>query len=285
MFPWIFVIRIKKIDQVKSTKFLGMHTDNYMNWKNHVEQILPKLSAACFSIRSLIHTLNLDSLGMVYFACFHSALQYGIIFWGNSTHAHQICAAKLKLKEKNVIILCVYREPSGNFDCFLKTIDSILNSLCNRKMKFIINGDINYLETNNKKQQLDNLPVIKANQITYNFRSTVHFPTRIVNNSISIIDNIFIDNKSNYTIQPCINGLSDHDAQLPTLNNFSLQTNNDEPNYTRNINNKNNIAEFQLQLSWGQCDNIFGNNDVNTIFNIFLNTSENLRLQFCKKRN
>ena len=65
-----------------------------------------------------------------------------------------------------------------------------------------------------------------------------------------MIDNIFIYNKRKYTIQPCINGLLDHDAQLLNLNNFSLQTNNDEPNYTRNINNKSNIAEFKLQLSW-----------------------------------
>jgi hypothetical protein len=35
------------IDEVKSTIFLGMHTDNHMNWENHVEQILPELSAAC----------------------------------------------------------------------------------------------------------------------------------------------------------------------------------------------------------------------------------------------
>ena len=73
---------------------------------------------------------------------------------------------------------------------------------------------------------------------------------RIVNNSIPMIDNIFIDKKRNYIINPCINGLSDHDAQLITLNNFSLQIKNSEPNYNRNINNKSNIAEFQFQLSW-----------------------------------
>jgi hypothetical protein len=37
-----------------------------------------------------LHTLNLDILHMVYFASFHSVLQYGTIFWGNSTHAHQV---------------------------------------------------------------------------------------------------------------------------------------------------------------------------------------------------
>jgi len=78
------------IGEVKSTKFLGMHIDNHMNWKNLVEQILPKLSAAYFLLRNLIHTLNPDSLHMVHFAYFHSVLQYVIIFWGNSIHAHQV---------------------------------------------------------------------------------------------------------------------------------------------------------------------------------------------------
>ena len=64
---------------------------------------------------------------------------------------------------------------------------------------------------------------------------------------------------------------SDHDAQLITLNNFSLPLSNTEPSYTRNI-NKNTITEFQLQLSWKQWDNIFGNNNVNDMFNNFLNT-------------
>jgi len=66
-------------------------------------------------------------------------------------------------------------------------------------------------------------------------------------------------------------GLSDHDAQLITLNNFSLPFSNIEPSHTRNI-NKNTIAEFQLQLSGEQWDKLFGNNNFNDIFNNFLNT-------------
>jgi hypothetical protein len=48
-----------------------------------------------------------------------------------------------------------------------------------------------------------------------------------------MIDNIFIDNRRNYAIKPCINGLSNHDAQLITLSNSSLPVNNIEPNYTK----------------------------------------------------
>jgi hypothetical protein len=93
-----------------------------------------------------------------------------------------------------------------------------------------------------------------------------------------LIDNIFIDNRRHYTIKLHKNGLSDHDAQLITLNNFSLPFSNIEPTYIRSI-NKNTIDEFQLQLSWEQWDNIFGNNNVNDMFNNFLNTF--LRCYYC----
>jgi len=53
------------IVEVKSTKFLGMHTEYHMNWKNHAERILSKLSASCTLIKRLIHNLNPDILRMV----------------------------------------------------------------------------------------------------------------------------------------------------------------------------------------------------------------------------
>jgi hypothetical protein len=65
---------------------------------------------------------------------------------------------------------------------------------------------------------------------TYNLVGTVYFPTRTTNNSATLIDNIFIDNRRNYSIKPCINGLSDHDAQLITLSNFTLPISISEPN-------------------------------------------------------
>ena len=121
----------------------------------------------------------------------------------------------------------MYSAPSGNFDYFLNTLDNILNSLNDHKTEFIICRDINinYLDTNNKKKQLD------THLGTYNLKGTVYFPTRITNTSVTMIDNIFIDNGRNYTIKPCINGLSDHDAQLVTLKNYSLSTSKNEPTY------------------------------------------------------
>jgi hypothetical protein len=89
--------------------------------------------------------------------------------------------------------------------------------------------NIDYIGNNNKKKQLDYL------LSTYNPIGTVYFPTRIANNSVTLRNNIFIDNRRNHSIKPCVNGLSDHDAQLITLNNFSLPFSNTEPTYIRNI--------------------------------------------------
>jgi len=178
----------------------------------------------------------------------------------------EIVAIKLKLKKGNLIIFSVYRAPSGNFDYFLNKLDNILNSLLKHKAEFIICGDfnINYLEINNKKNQLNNM------FCTYNLTSTVYFPTRIVNNSATLIDNIFIDSRRKFIIKPFINGLSDHDAQLLIINIPGVPS-NIEPTYIRNI-NKNTIALFQLQLSWEHWSDVFGNEEVNNMFNNFLNT-------------
>ena len=179
----------------------------------------------------------------------------------------EIVAIKLKFAVKNVIVLCVYRAPGGNFDYFLEQLDCILNRLDNSKTEYIICGDlnINFLGNNNKKIKVENL------LNTYNLIGTVSFPTRITNSSHSAIDNIFVDKKNNYTIKPHINGLSDHDAQLITIKDLIQTVDTTKPIIIRNI-NKSSIAEFLNLLSVELWEDVFGNNDVNVMFKNFLNT-------------
>jgi hypothetical protein len=85
----------------------------------------------------------------------------------------EVCAVKLNLSAIKIIIIAIYRLPSGNFSYFLKKSDTILNLLHNNKIEFIICGDINvnYLDNCSKRQQLDTL------LSTYNLISTSNFPT------------------------------------------------------------------------------------------------------------
>jgi hypothetical protein len=74
-------------------------------------------------------------------------------------------------------------------------------------LKLIICGDINidYLIDNDRKRQLD------AVLLSYNLKATVHFSTRVLNQSNTAIDNILTDNYkfTKYTVSPIYNGLSD----------------------------------------------------------------------------
>jgi hypothetical protein len=70
----------KYTEEIVSTGFLGIHLDNHQNWKDHIDQIIPKLSAACYAVRQMYHFVNQNTLKSIYFAYFHSIVKYGIIF-------------------------------------------------------------------------------------------------------------------------------------------------------------------------------------------------------------
>ena len=73
------------------------------------------------------------------------------------------------------------------------------------------------------------------------------------------------------SLSSCSNGLSDHDAQILTLNNITIH----KPaahHLTRRIINNSTVCELQLNLSYEFWDNVFNGDDVDIIFNNFLNT-------------
>jgi len=77
----------KLIKETKNTKFLGLDIDSSLSWKNHIDQIMFKLSRTCYAIRYVKHFMSQDTLRTIYFSYFHSILSYGIIFWGNSAYS------------------------------------------------------------------------------------------------------------------------------------------------------------------------------------------------------
>jgi hypothetical protein len=52
-----------------------------------------------------------------------------------------ICALKLRLSTANIVILSIYRFPSGDFHDFLYNLESVLNSLYSNTTEMIICED------------------------------------------------------------------------------------------------------------------------------------------------
>jgi hypothetical protein len=52
----------KYIGESVNTKFLGLQIGHHLNWKNHIVQLVPKLSGACYEVRSMLHISNTKNL-------------------------------------------------------------------------------------------------------------------------------------------------------------------------------------------------------------------------------
>jgi hypothetical protein len=52
-----------------NTKFLGLVIANSLSWKDHITQLIPKLSKACYVLRSIRPFMSQDALKTVYSKC------------------------------------------------------------------------------------------------------------------------------------------------------------------------------------------------------------------------
>jgi hypothetical protein len=50
------------IEEPVNTNFLGLEADNHPNLKNHINQLVPKLSDACYAVRSMSHISITETL-------------------------------------------------------------------------------------------------------------------------------------------------------------------------------------------------------------------------------
>jgi hypothetical protein len=54
----------KTIEEVETTKFLGLQIDSNLNWKTHIQYIIPKLSSACFAMSKVTSIMKIPSCHM-----------------------------------------------------------------------------------------------------------------------------------------------------------------------------------------------------------------------------
>ena len=164
--------------------------------------------------------------------------------------------------------MCVYRSPSSDFCYFIKQLQLVLNKLYKVSTNTVLRGDfnINFLEKSSRIILLESLLA------SFSLDSTAKFPTRNVNNSHTFIDNIFIDKNRFYSsVHPLINGSSDHDAQIVVLLDILYSSHKQSFSCGRPIDD-NSVHKFIYLLSFESWDAVFQNDNVNIIFNNFLDS-------------
>jgi hypothetical protein len=99
----------KCITNATEIKFLGLIIDDILSWKQHIEQVISKMSTACYALRNIKHIVPLDTLKVIDFAHRHSIISYGIIFWGSSSYAN-----KVFILQKKIIRIIVNTRPRNS---------------------------------------------------------------------------------------------------------------------------------------------------------------------------
>jgi hypothetical protein len=130
-----------------------------------------------------------------------------------------MCAVWYQLKTLKLIILCIYRPPTGNLKQFYVLMENILNYLLKPSVTLLICGDLNINLLANTNEATKLLTLMK----TYNLMQVVNYPTRITYCTETLLDVTFVDTTLLTKIEsiPFINGLSDHDAQITCLHQIN----------------------------------------------------------------
>lgn len=115
---WSIGCKEKCIEERVNRKFLGLQTDNHLNWKNHIDQLIPKLSRACYTVRSVVHISNFTTLKSIHFTYFHSIIKHGIIFWGNLFNS-----GKIFTLQKKIVTIMVGAKPRTSCRSLFKKLE------------------------------------------------------------------------------------------------------------------------------------------------------------------
>ena len=168
--------------------------------------------------------------------------------------------------KKNIIIGVVYRPPQSNLDLVVNEMqDILLNPLFVNKTIFLM-GDYNANLL--RYDENDHINAFLNMMLSFSLMPLIIKPTRVTDNSSTLIDNIFCNLQPFPSSGIIISDLSDH---FPIFTRVNLQCNsyNHEVKYIRK-NNPSNIAKFREALIAADWTKILHEQDVNTSFNCFV---------------
>ena len=111
------VVRVAKNTEEQAVKFLGIYLDESLTWECHIKHIQKKLNCAIYFLARLKNFMPHKQLKMIYYAIFHSHLNYGLMFWGSSKFRK-----KLEILQKKALrIICNRNFNSHTNPLFHKT--------------------------------------------------------------------------------------------------------------------------------------------------------------------
>ena len=170
-------------------KFLGVHLDEKLNWKNHITTVSNKINRGIFALNQVKNILPFDSLRTLYYTLIHSHMIYCLEVWGNSSSMNKI--VKLQKRAIRIIHKKSYRshtEPLFKQSRILKITDLYKVKLSlfayDFKTSLLPKSFVNFFPVNNTRivtRQLNNLYITRP-RTTFSASSVAHKIVHVWNN-------------------------------------------------------------------------------------------------------
>ena len=166
---------------------------------------------------------------------------------------------------KNFLFCCIYRHPRSDINTLILHFNTILPQVINKQVFIIGDFNINSLNYDSHTPKFDFMNTL----LSYNFLPCIAHPTRISNNSATVIDNIFTNlTNSKITSGNILTHISDHFPQFLILEttNFSHKKQELLKRDYSSFNENSFLNDFTIiDFNYLRDDN-----DINYIYNKFL---------------
>ena len=173
----------QEIERVKSTKFLGVILDEFINFKFHIEHLLKKLSKYVGLFSKLRHFLPFSALLTLYKTLFEPHLNYCNVIWCNTFPTHLL---KLKSLQKKIIRIITW----SDFDAHTAPLFHRYGLLRLDELNTYHNACLIFQVVNSMNTRLCNLIPISSPQHAYYTRNLDHIAgkfRRLDNPSLSVV--------------------------------------------------------------------------------------------------
>ena len=131
----------KALEVSQSVKYLGIHIDNDLSWKTHVNVLSTKLRKANGIISKLRHFVPQSVLLSVYYSLFESHLRYACQIWAQNTNLNTSRIFKLQKQSCRLLTFSNYLSPSSPLFSQLKILK--LNDLVKLLNVTLVYGILN----------------------------------------------------------------------------------------------------------------------------------------------
>ncbi len=98
------------LEQVESTKFLGIYIDQGLTWKDQINGTCKRVSSGIFGLRILAKSCSEQVLRMAYFGLIFPHLSYGIKLWGGCSNVLFKRLFRLQKEAVRIISKARFRE-------------------------------------------------------------------------------------------------------------------------------------------------------------------------------